>query len=343
MSAKILESFGSKLAEQWVATLLTPAFVFWAGGVAAGLQRFGWKPANTWFSQQSEPLQIALLVGGFCLIVASAFVVQRFDLPVLRFLEGYWHPWLRPLCRWLIARGKKRSQGIEDRKQTLEQLDEQSQQFAALNLLQLTDQQRDEAIQLIWHIKNRPQSHKKQLQKLTNQDLAQRFTQAIAELKDEWISLDWQQHYRPLDNQLMPTRLGNILRAAEQRPLEKYGLDAIVCWSRLWLLLSDAVKKDLQEARADLNAAIRIWLWSLLFILWTIWAWWAAPVGIISAIFAYYYWAVDAARNYGELIEATFDLHRHLLYQSLRWNLPPDPNEERRVGRQLTEYLWRGF
>ncbi|MEH1778505.1 MAG: hypothetical protein V7K67_24855 [Nostoc sp.] len=46
MSAKILESFGSKLAEQWVATLLTPAFVFWAGGAAAGLQRFGWKRAR---------------------------------------------------------------------------------------------------------------------------------------------------------------------------------------------------------------------------------------------------------------------------------------------------------
>ena len=290
MSAKFLESVGSKLAEQWVATLLTPAFVFWAGGAAAGLQRFGWKPASTWFSQQPEPLQIALLVAGFCLIAASAFVVQRFDLPVLRFLEGYWHPWLRPLRRWLIAKEVKRSQRISDRWQKLARLDP---------------------------------------------------AQFTAEQRDEFVQLDWQQIHLPLPNQLMPTRLGNILRAAEQRPLERYGLDAIVCWSRLWLLLPDAVKKDLQEARADLNTAARVWLWSLLFIVWAIWAWWAAPVGIISALFAYY-WALDAASNYGELIEATFDLHRHLLYQSLRWNLPPDPNEERRVGQQLTEYLWRG-
>lgn len=292
MSAKFLESFGNKLAEQWVATLLTPAFVFWAGGAVAGLQRFGWKPASSWFSALAEPLQIALLVGFFCLIVASAFVIQRFDLPVLRFLEGYWHPWLRPLRRWLIAKEAKRSQLISVRWQTLKRL----------NSSQLT-----------------------------------------AEQGDELIQLDWQQLHLPLPNQLMPTSLGNILRAAEQRPLEKYGLDAIVCWSRLWLILPDAVKKDLQEARADLNTAVRFLLWSLLFIIWTIWAWWAAPVGIISAIFAYYYWALDAARNYGELIEATFDLHRHLLYQSLRWGLPADPVEERRVGRQLTEYLWRGF
>ena len=237
MSAKFLESVGSKLAEQWVATLLTPAFVFWAGGAAAGLQRFGWTHTSTWFSKQPEPLQIALLVGGFCLIAASAFVVQRFDLPVLRFLEGYWHPWLRPLRRWLIAKEVKRSKRISDRWQTLARRDP----------AQLTPEERD-----------------------------------------EFVQLDWQQIHLPLPKQLMPTRLGNILRAAEQRPLEKYGLDAIVCWSRLWLLLPDAVKKDLQEARADLNTAVRVWLWSLLFIVWVIWAWWAAPVGLISALFTYY-------------------------------------------------------
>lgn len=30
MSAKLLDSLGGKLAEKWVATLLTPAFIFWA-------------------------------------------------------------------------------------------------------------------------------------------------------------------------------------------------------------------------------------------------------------------------------------------------------------------------
>jgi len=32
-----------------------------------------------------------------------------------------------------------------------------------------------------------------------------------------------------------------------------------------------------------------------------------------------------------------------LLYQSLRWNLPPDPVVEKRVGVDLTQYLRRGF
>ncbi|MCY7392227.1 MAG: hypothetical protein LH647_12305 [Leptolyngbyaceae cyanobacterium CAN_BIN12] len=144
---------------------------------------------------------------------------------------------------------------------------------------------------------------------------------------------------------LMPTRLGNILRAAEHKPLAKYGLDAIVCWSRLWLLLPDAVKKDLQAARADLNTAARVWLWSLLFCGWafvgvSLWAAWSLLFGLLSAWFAYG-WALDAASTYGELIEAAFDLHRHLLYQSSRWNLPADPAIEHRVGQELTQYLRR--
>jgi hypothetical protein len=107
------------------------------------------------------------------------------------------------------------------------------------------------------------------------------------------------------------------------------------------MLLPDAVKKDLQEARADLNAAVRVWLWSLLFIGWgALGAWWAVPIGILSALFSYS-WALDAASTYGELIEASFDLHRHLLYQSLRWNLPADPEVEHRVGQDLTRYLHR--
>ncbi len=113
------------------------------------------------------------------------------------------------------------------------------------------------------------------------------------------------------------------------------------------MLLPDPVKKDLQEARADLNTAVRVWLWSLLFCGWaalaqTPLATWPLLLGLLSAWFAYR-WAIAAASLYGELIEATFDLHRHLLYQALRWTLPPDPTIERRVGQDLTRYLQSGF
>jgi hypothetical protein len=136
----------------------------------------------------------------------------------------------------------------------------------------------------------------------------------------------------------MPTRLGNVLRAYERKPAEKYGLDAIVCWSRLWLLLPDSVKADLNAARAEFNAAVRLWIWSVLFIIWTGWAWWALPVSVLSAWIAYQ-WAVSAAQTYGILIEATFDTHRHLLYQALRIDLPACNAQEITKGTLITNYL----
>jgi hypothetical protein len=132
--------------------------------------------------------------------------------------------------------------------------------------------------------------------------------------------------------QLMPTQLGNTLRAAELRPNLKYGLDAIVCWPHLWLLLPEQARADLNGARQTLNTGARVWLWSLLFALvWSpfgllrwlgnspwpavelsIWALWPAVLGLLSAWFAYG-WMLEAAGSYGDLIEAAFDLYRNSL------------------------------
>jgi hypothetical protein len=116
------------------------------------------------------------------------------------------------------------------------------------------------------------------------------------------------------------------LRAAERRPRDHYGLDAIICWPRLWLLLPDSTKKELQAARDELNNSARLVLWSLLFLIWSIWAWWATPLGIFSALLAYR-WSLEAAEVYASLIEATFDLYRALLYQALCWQMPDNPDE----------------
>jgi hypothetical protein len=331
MTAKVLESFGGKFAEQWIATLLTPAFGFWFGGFAIIIQRWGWQPLVTTFTSYPEPLQIAFLVGGFCIIAASAFVVQRFDFVILRFLEGYGPLWLPPLRQWRIQHYRAHKAKLTQKSQALRAIEgQQKSQFQALKHTIAT--QSAAALSEV---------ERQQYLQLNEQLLTPTQQEDLVQLGQELRTL-------PTANpDLMPTRLGNLLRAAERKPLEKYGLDAIICWSRLWMLLPDAVKKDLQEARADLNTAARVWLWSLLFCGWTfvgwsIWTTWPLVIGLLSAWFAYG-WAIAAASTYGELIEAAFDIHRHLLYQSLRWNLPPDPEVEKRVGADLTQYLRRGF
>ncbi|MEO0409110.1 MAG: hypothetical protein AAF289_17340 [Cyanobacteria bacterium P01_A01_bin.135] len=163
---------------------------------------------------------------------------------------------------------------------------------------------------------------------------------------EESIELDMQLRQVPsLRSRQMPLRLGNILRAAETRPKDKYGLDAVVCWPRLWMLLPEEIKQSISEARSELNTAARIWLWGVLFLVWFVvggWSWWALLVGLGTAWFAHR-WMLLAATTYGELLEAAFDLYRFKLYEALRWPLPQNPAEEQHSGELLTAYLWRGL
>ncbi len=140
----------------------------------------------------------------------------------------------------------------------------------------------------------------------------------------------------------MPTLLGNVLRAGERRPLVKYGLDAVICWPRLWLLLPEGPRSELTEARADLNTAVRVWLWVFASLVWSLWAWWLPLVILPSLVFIYAQWMLPVAARYGDLIEAAFDVYRRDLYAALGWPRPTTPAEEHALGRQLTAYLWRG-
>ena len=294
MYSKFLEGMTGKVAEQWVTNLLTPAFVFWAGGLAANIYHCGWDPLKAWVLRQPQSFQVGLLILGLLVIVTSAAIVQKGDRVMLRFLEGYWPRWMKPL-----------------RRVRAERYTEQWQQ----NLLRWG--------KLYGEIRGKGEDD------LTPEEL------------NEYAYLDWLIVHSPSKpNQFMPTRLGNLLRASEYRSRERYGLDAVVCWPRLWLLLPDSTRKELQEARAALNTAVRLCLWSLLFLVWTSLAWWA-PLLALPAAWLSYGMALNTASVYVDLLEATFDVHRNLLYQSLRVKLPKNPIEESQDGKKLTQYLWR--
>jgi hypothetical protein len=291
-SAKFLEGFSGNLADEWIKTLFTPAFVFWLGGGLAALQRWGWDAAVVEFQKLQEPLPLVLGILVLLTVAASGFVVQQFDFTVLRLLEGYWPGWLTPLAGWLVKGQRRRFKRIDQQLQTLNRQ----------GLATLTPQEREAYIQ-------------------ADLDLGE-----FPEL-----------------GRLLPTRLGNILRAAEDHCAAKYGLDAIICWPRLWLLLPEATKTELSQARQQLNGTVRIWVWGMLFLIWAplFGIWWPLPLGLGTAWLAHR-WLIQTARVYGDLIEAAFDLYRLQLYQAVRWPLPSTPAEERVLGQALTDYLWHG-
>jgi len=177
-------------------------------------------------------------------------------------------------------------------------------------------------------------------------ELRERLRQEIAspDERQEAIELDAKLRRFPATaEQIMPTRVGNILRAAESRPTDKYKLDTVACWPHLWLLLPDAVRQELAAASGQLQATASAVVWSLLLLGFTVWTWWAVPAAVAAAAVIIRVWVPDRAEVFADLLEATVDLHRLALYKALRWPLPTDPDDERIAGQMLTEYLRRGL
>src|ERR1700761_4172715 len=152
------------------------------------------------------------------------------------------------------------------------------------------------------------------------QQLARKTHDSLSE--DEWRQLHKIQltlhSYPSRRAAIMPTRLGNVLRAAELRPLDKYGLDTAICWPRLWLLIPDAVRSDVGESRAEMDVAIRSFVWSTFFCVWAFVTPWAFAISA-AGVFLTYHDLRHTTETYGTLLESTFDVHRPLLYRSLGW------------------------
>lgn len=62
----------------------------------------------------------------------------------------------------------------------------------------------------------------------------------------------------PNENRLLPTSLGNILRAAEDLVYTKYSLEAVAVWPIIYPILSDASKAIIDSQRNQLDMTIRL-------------------------------------------------------------------------------------
>lgn len=155
--------------------------------------------------------------------------------------------------------------------------------------------------------------------------------------------LELSSHYFPaLPKDTLPTNIGNILSAAETAPTHKYGLDAFVCWPRLWLLLPDPTRQDLSTARQGMMLLVEIWAWGLLFPIWVIWSKWALLIAFLW-LWLSYTLMMQSAMAYADLLEAAFDLYRWALYKAAGWPMPKESGDaEINNGQHLTEFLWRG-
>jgi hypothetical protein len=150
----------------------------------------------------------------------------------------------------------------------------------------------------------------------------------------------------PYENgDIMPTRLGNVLRKYERRAGAPYNLDAIYAFPHIALVAAESRVAYLNDQRQALDLAVRMCGTSLLAVLVAIaFLWHDGPwllVALVPYAIAYisYRGAIAVAHEYGAAMGAILDLDRFALYSSLRIRQPEDIEEEREMNKELTKLL----
>jgi hypothetical protein len=118
-----------------------------------------------------------------------------------------------------------------------------------------------------------------------------------------------------------PTWIGDRISAASTRIRNQYHLSLDFAWPRLWLVLPDLVRTEVQGARDSFDRAATLQGWGLLYMALGIEWWPAAVAGLFTVVLA---WRRGRASMgaLADLVEAAFDLYAGNLVTSLGFAKP---------------------
>jgi hypothetical protein len=169
-------------------------------------------------------------------------------------------------------------------------------------------------------------------------------------LEREWLLLFPQGRER--EKAVLPTRLGNILRAAEIYPLARYGADAVILWPRLVPFFPAEFNEALNGAQTAMEVMLVLSALSFIFsvIACTLLAALTFNVGLFLVCTAGFLLAWICYRNslhgalgYAELIKTAFDLYRGKLLEGLGSKPLSDPKEERKTWDGISQKIYRNI
>jgi hypothetical protein len=149
------------------------------------------------------------------------------------------------------------------------------------------------------------------------------------------------------EEDVLPTRLGNILLAAERYSASRYSMDPIYFWPRLYPLLPDQFKRDYEEFVLNYEFPLVVAFESFVT---------AALGGLIvlagggspmlyvgwlllgcTISYGFYNLSLTSAEELGEQQRTAFDLYRHLLLE--QWPTPSDVRDEAAAFSEIQNFI----
>lgn len=329
------------LDQRLVLTSLLPSVAFWSAALALVGSQVGWAHAQHWWAHLSSGTNVLVSVVAVALLVLFALLLSAHESALISLYEGYWGR--GPVGRWLAGRAAGRHRRrIESIARKGRHLDER------INALPDEIAQMDRDIAAL--------RGDRLLARQLAKEVASKRRQSrnMPRQADALTEFQYRNYPREPESAL-PTRLGNILKAAEEYPAYegRYGIDAVFFWPRLIAVVPDSTRANLSDARATFVLLLNVCTLALLFSVGALAAlalavihpagvFWASAAGGVVLAYLMYRSALGPAQAYGELVRSTFDLYRGDLLNQLKLSEPASFAHERTLWSNLGQMMYRG-
>jgi len=153
--------------------------------------------------------------------------------------------------------------------------------------------------------------------------------------------------FPPEPEYVLPTRLGNAIRAFEYYANERYGIDPITLWSRLLSVIPEEFLNIIKDTIASFNFLINLVLIVLLLGLellilppygnleWRL----LGVLGSLIISYLLYREAVKQAVAWGYNFNAAFDLYRRDLLKQLGFHPPSTLEKEKELWTKIMQFI----
>jgi Ca2+/Na+ antiporter len=323
-----IQGYLEKLGSNFMIAAFIPSLVFVAAGTVAFSPLLSidlMERVRSSLSPLDDNGLIILLVA-----IMMGFILTSLNTYIYKLFEGYFLTGLlKPFHRIELKRARK----IRNRRD-----------FLNNKIGRLENWQKG------WAKAKLPAYQKKKLERINN-----RIEQLM--IQRDALASEYDLKYPPTDALIMPTRLGNILRAAEAYPQSRYYADSVALWPRMVWAIDKEYMSHVDAANDQCSFLLNSSLLSAIFAVMSFVAAGyelaknvsALPLiylllGIVALCIAWFFYTASLLNvaKYGNLIRSSYDLFRFNLLEKLHLKLPTDSEKEKELWEQLSRFVTVG-